>query len=46
LKSIVASRAAFYSKADMQVDTSAQSLAETFQILRAEAREAIGLPIE
>jgi len=46
LKSIVASRAAFYSKADMRVDTSAQPLAETFQILRAEAREAIGLPAE
>ena len=44
LKSILASRAAFYSKADMRVDTSAQPLAETFQILRAEARAAIGLP--
>jgi len=44
LKSILASRAAFYSKADMRVDTSAQPLAETFQILRAEVREAIGLP--
>jgi hypothetical protein len=30
----------------MRVDTSAQPLAETFQILRAEAREAIGLPAE
>ena len=29
LKSILASRAAFYSKADMRVDTSAQPLAET-----------------
>ena len=46
LKSILAGRAAFYSKADMRVDTSAQPLAETFQILRAEAREAIGLPAE
>jgi XRE family transcriptional regulator, aerobic/anaerobic benzoate catabolism transcriptional regulator len=45
LKSILAGRAAFYSKADMRVDTSAQPLAETFQILRAEAREAIGLPV-
>jgi XRE family aerobic/anaerobic benzoate catabolism transcriptional regulator len=43
LKSILASRAAFYSKADMRVDTSAQPLMETFQILRAEARKAIGL---
>ncbi len=45
LKSILASRAAFYSKADMRIDTSAQALAETFQILRAEAREALGLPV-
>jgi XRE family transcriptional regulator, aerobic/anaerobic benzoate catabolism transcriptional regulator len=46
LKSILAGRAAFYSKADMRVDTSAQALAETFQILRAQACEAIGLAIE
>jgi XRE family transcriptional regulator, aerobic/anaerobic benzoate catabolism transcriptional regulator len=46
LKSILAGRAAFYSKADMRVDTSAQPLAETFQILRAQACEAIGLSIE
>jgi XRE family aerobic/anaerobic benzoate catabolism transcriptional regulator len=45
LKSILASRAAFYSKADMRVDTSAQPLMETFQILRAEVREAIGLSV-
>jgi XRE family transcriptional regulator, aerobic/anaerobic benzoate catabolism transcriptional regulator len=45
LKSILAGRAAFYSKADMRVDTSAQPLAETFQILRAQVREAIGLPV-
>jgi XRE family transcriptional regulator, aerobic/anaerobic benzoate catabolism transcriptional regulator len=45
LKSILAGRAAFYSKADMRIDTSAQPLIETFQILRAEAREAIGLPV-
>jgi XRE family transcriptional regulator, aerobic/anaerobic benzoate catabolism transcriptional regulator len=43
LKSILAGRAAFYSKADMRVDTSAQPLAETFQILRTQACEAIGL---
>jgi XRE family aerobic/anaerobic benzoate catabolism transcriptional regulator len=43
LKSILAGRAAFYSKADLRVDTSAQPLAETFQILRAQACEAIGL---
>jgi XRE family transcriptional regulator, aerobic/anaerobic benzoate catabolism transcriptional regulator len=46
LKSILAGRAAFYSKADLRVDTSAQPLAETFQILRARACEAIGLAIE
>jgi XRE family transcriptional regulator, aerobic/anaerobic benzoate catabolism transcriptional regulator len=45
LKSILASRAAFYSKADMRVDTSAQPLMETFQMLRHEVREAIGLPV-
>ena len=46
LKSILAGRAPFYSKADMRLDTSAQPLMETFQILRAQAREAIGLPVE
>jgi len=44
LRSILAGRAAFYSKADLHIDTSAQPLAETFEILRAEAREALGLP--
>ena len=44
LKSILASRAAFYSKADMRVDTSAQPLAETFQILRAEVRRRLACP--
>ena len=38
LKSILANRATFYSKADLKVDTSAQPLNETFQILRAEVR--------
>jgi XRE family transcriptional regulator, aerobic/anaerobic benzoate catabolism transcriptional regulator len=46
LKSILAGRAAFYSKANMRLDTSAQPLAETFQILRAQACEAIGQSIE
>ena len=45
LKSILVSRAAFYSKADMRVDTSAQPLAETFQILRTEVREAFRLSV-
>ena len=44
LKSILAGRAAFYSKADIHIDTSAQPLVETFEILRALARDAIGLP--
>ena len=46
LKSILAGRAAFYSKADMRLDTSAQPLIETFEILRAQARGAIGLSME
>jgi XRE family transcriptional regulator, aerobic/anaerobic benzoate catabolism transcriptional regulator len=46
LKSILAGRAAFYSKADMRLDTSAQPLAETFQLLRAQACKAIGLSLE
>jgi XRE family aerobic/anaerobic benzoate catabolism transcriptional regulator len=45
LRSILAGRAAFYSQADMRVDTSAQPLIETFQILRAQVREAIGLSV-
>ena len=45
LKSILAGRAAFYSKAELRVDTSAQPLLETFHILRAEVRRALGLPV-
>jgi XRE family transcriptional regulator, aerobic/anaerobic benzoate catabolism transcriptional regulator len=45
LKSILAGRAAFYSKADLMVDTSAQPLNETFQVLRAEVRRALGLAV-
>ncbi len=45
LKTILAGRAAFYSKADLRVDTSGQPLLETFQILRAEVRQALGLPV-
>ncbi len=45
LKSILAGRAAFYSKADLKVDTSGQPLLETFQILRGEVRQALGLPV-
>ena len=45
LKTILAGRAGFYSKAELRVDTSAQPLVETFQILRGKAREALGLPV-
>jgi XRE family aerobic/anaerobic benzoate catabolism transcriptional regulator len=44
LKSILAGRAAFYSKAQIQIDTSAQSLDETFALLKARVRELIQLP--
>ena len=43
LKSILAGRAAFYSKADFRVDTSAQPLAETFAALRETVRTALNL---
>ena len=43
LKTILASRAAFYSKADLHVDTSAQPLIETLQVLRAAVRMMLGL---
>jgi XRE family aerobic/anaerobic benzoate catabolism transcriptional regulator len=45
LKSILAGRAAFYSKAEFQLDTSAQPLQPTFLALRAIVREALGLPV-
>lgn len=44
LKSILAGRAAFYSKAEFQLDTSAQPLDATFQALRQLVREALELP--
>jgi len=43
LKSILAGRAAFYSKAELRVDTSAQSLSETFALLRDQVRQALSL---
>jgi XRE family aerobic/anaerobic benzoate catabolism transcriptional regulator len=43
LKTILAGRAAFYSKAELRVDTSAQPLPETFQRLRDTVREALQL---
>jgi XRE family transcriptional regulator, aerobic/anaerobic benzoate catabolism transcriptional regulator len=44
LKGILAGRAAFYSKADFSVDTSAQPLEPSFQALRALVRAALLLP--
>ncbi|OYY32390.1 MAG: transcriptional regulator [Polaromonas sp. 16-63-31] len=44
LKGILAGRAAFYSKAEFQLDTSAQPLQPTFVALRALVREALRLP--
>ena len=45
LKSILAGRSAFYSKADISFDTSAQPLDATFQLLRRAVRQAVGLPL-
>jgi XRE family transcriptional regulator, aerobic/anaerobic benzoate catabolism transcriptional regulator len=41
LKTILAGRAAFYSKADFQIDTSAAALEATFAALRAAVRTAL-----
>jgi XRE family aerobic/anaerobic benzoate catabolism transcriptional regulator len=43
LKAILAGRAAFYSKAEFSIDTSAQPLEATFVLLRQTVREALGL---
>jgi XRE family aerobic/anaerobic benzoate catabolism transcriptional regulator len=43
LKGILAGRAAFYSKAQHRLDTSAQPLDATFQVLRTMVREALQL---
>lgn len=43
LKSILAGRAAFYSKAQLRLDTSAQPLEATFQLLRAQVRSLLQL---
>ncbi|MDB5744590.1 MAG: transcriptional regulator, family with shikimate kinase [Polaromonas sp.] len=45
LKGILSGRAAFYSKAQYKVDTSAQSLDQSFQVLRTTVRKALGLPL-
>jgi XRE family transcriptional regulator, aerobic/anaerobic benzoate catabolism transcriptional regulator len=44
LRQILSGRAAFYSKADMKLDTSAQTIEATFQLLRTMVREALHLP--
>ncbi len=44
LKGILAGRAAFYSKAQLQLNTSAQPLDATFLALRAMVRQALELP--
>ena len=45
LKRILEGRSAFYAKADMRFDTSAQPLEESFQALRAQVRTALKLPL-
>ena len=45
LKSILASRAAFYSKAEFHLNTSVAPLASTFLALRKVVREALALPV-
>jgi XRE family aerobic/anaerobic benzoate catabolism transcriptional regulator len=45
LKRILAGRAAFYSKAEFKLDTSAQALQPTFLALRELARRALKLPL-
>jgi XRE family aerobic/anaerobic benzoate catabolism transcriptional regulator len=44
LKSILAGRAAFYSKAEFQLNTSARALQPTFVALRSLVRQALELP--
>jgi XRE family aerobic/anaerobic benzoate catabolism transcriptional regulator len=45
LKSILDGRAAFYSKADFKLDTSARPLAQTQAALRTLVREALQMPV-
>ncbi len=44
LKSILTGRAAFYSKSQLKLDTSAQPLDATFKALRSMVRELLQLP--
>ncbi|MEY3252763.1 MAG: hypothetical protein RL227_1736 [Pseudomonadota bacterium] len=45
LKGILAGRASFYSKAELQLDTSAQDLQASFRLLRSQVREALSLSL-
>lgn len=45
LRRILAGRAAFYSKADITLDTSRQPLDQTFNLLRTKVRQATGLAV-
>lgn len=44
LKGILAGRSAFYSKAELQLDTSAQPIEATYQALRGLVRKALAIP--
>jgi XRE family aerobic/anaerobic benzoate catabolism transcriptional regulator len=46
LKRILAGRAAFYSKAELKLDTSAAPLEPTFQALRQLVRQALAMTVE
>jgi XRE family aerobic/anaerobic benzoate catabolism transcriptional regulator len=45
LRGILAGRAAFYSKAQLRINTSAQPLPETFELLRRQVRQTLQLPV-
>ncbi len=45
LRRILSGRSAFYSKADLTIDTSRQALADSFQQIRSRVRAALQLPI-
>ena len=45
LKTILAGRSAFYSKAQLRINTSDQSLGDTFVLLRQAVRGALGVPM-
>ena len=45
LKRILEGRAAFYAKADLALDTSAQDLEQTFVLLRQQVRQVLRMPL-